>query len=63
MPTYDYACPDCGHKLEVFHKMDETGPKKCPACGKRKLKKVPARPAYHGLLSPMHPRRNRGRGY
>ena len=23
MPTYEYKCPDCGHRKEIIHKMDE----------------------------------------
>ncbi|MHC5053086.1 MAG: FmdB family zinc ribbon protein [Planctomycetota bacterium] len=40
MPTYEYECQACEEVHEVFHGMNEPGPKKCPTCGKRKLKKL-----------------------
>ena len=33
MPIYDYVCSDCGHRFEVFHGLNETGPHRCPECG------------------------------
>lgn len=64
MPAYDYECAACGHQLEVIHGMSESGPKKCPACGKRRLRKVLTKPpAYHPHYSLMHPQARRGRGH
>jgi putative FmdB family regulatory protein len=40
MPTYDYRCEACEHTLEVFQKITESPKKKCPACGKSKLKRL-----------------------
>jgi len=60
MPNYEYVC-ECG-SFEVFHKMDEKGPSKCPKCEK-KVKRVIARPAFHTHYSPCHPRATRGRGH
>ncbi len=40
MPTYEYECQACGKVHEVFHGMNDPQPKKCPACGKRGLKKL-----------------------
>jgi putative FmdB family regulatory protein len=40
VPTYEYACPDCGHQFEVRHGFSDKGPRKCPSCGKMKLRKV-----------------------
>lgn len=40
MPTYDYKCPDCGHAFEVFQTMTAAPVKKCPECGKRKVKRL-----------------------
>ncbi len=37
MPTYEYICDACGHKLEEFQSMTAKALKKCPACGKNKL--------------------------
>lgn len=39
MPTYDYVCQACGHRLEVFQSMSESPKRKCPACGKSKLQR------------------------
>lgn len=41
MPTYDYVCTKCGHKLEVFHKMSDEPVKVCPKCGESTLQKRP----------------------
>lgn len=39
-------------------------PAKCPKCGKKKVRVAFKKaPAYHNHFSPMHPRKNRGRGY
>lgn len=40
MPTYEYKCENCGHKLEVFQSMLEDPLKKCPECSKNKLKRL-----------------------
>lgn len=39
MPTYDYECQACGETVEIFHPMSEEPRKKCPSCGKLKLKR------------------------
>ena len=39
MPTYDYLCESCGAKLEMFQSMTESPKRKCPECGKNKLKR------------------------
>jgi putative FmdB family regulatory protein len=39
MPTYDYECSECNHAFEEFHSMKENR-KKCPECGKPKLKRL-----------------------
>jgi putative FmdB family regulatory protein len=33
MPTYDYACRDCGRVVEVMHRVNDTGPTRCEHCG------------------------------
>jgi putative FmdB family regulatory protein len=33
MPTYDYACEACGHRIEVLHGVHAGGPAACPRCG------------------------------
>lgn len=40
MPTYDYQCPDCGHKFEEFQSINAKPIKVCPECGKRKVKRL-----------------------
>ncbi len=39
MPTYEYACRDCGRHLEVVQSFTEKPLTKCPSC-KGALKKV-----------------------
>src|SRR5438309_1148941 len=33
MPIYEYACENCGNKVDVFQKMDDPAPAKCEKCG------------------------------
>jgi putative FmdB family regulatory protein len=40
MPTYEYRCDACGHELEEFQSMSAKPLKKCPECGKNKLKRL-----------------------
>ncbi|MEX0866088.1 MAG: zinc ribbon domain-containing protein [Pirellulales bacterium] len=40
MPTYDYECDDCGHKFELFQGFSESVKRKCPDCGKLKLRRL-----------------------
>ncbi len=40
MPTYDYVCDACEHTFELFQQMTAPVKKKCPACGKLKLKRL-----------------------
>ncbi|MCC7146414.1 MAG: zinc ribbon domain-containing protein [Phycisphaeraceae bacterium] len=40
MPTYDYLCQACAHKFEEFQSMTAKPLRKCPACGKLKLKRL-----------------------
>ena len=39
MPTYGYECEACGHRFDEFQSMSEAPLKKCPACGKNKLRR------------------------
>ena len=39
MPTYDYVCLACKHRLEIFQSMSESPKKKCPKCSKQKLQR------------------------
>lgn len=47
MPTYDYLCPKCEHRFELFHGITDDTPKRCPKCNAR-AKRVPSAGA--GLL-------------
>ncbi len=40
MPTYDYRCDACGHELELFQSITASPKKKCPGCGRLKLRRV-----------------------
>jgi putative FmdB family regulatory protein len=40
MPTYDYECDACGHSFELFQSISEPVKKKCPECGKSKLRRL-----------------------
>jgi putative FmdB family regulatory protein len=40
MPTYDYLCGACEHKFEEFQSITAPSLKKCPVCGKLKLKRL-----------------------
>lgn len=40
MPTYDYRCDNCGHELETFQSITAKPLRKCPACGRLKLKRL-----------------------
>ncbi len=40
MPTYDYVCGACGHEFEEFQSITHKPLRKCPACGKLKLKRL-----------------------
>jgi putative FmdB family regulatory protein len=45
MPTYDYVCGACGHRLEVRHAIGVQGPTQCPNCHSHALRKAIAAPA------------------
>ncbi len=40
MPTYDYKCDSCHHTFEVLQSIKDEPLKKCPNCGRDKLKKL-----------------------
>lgn len=40
MPTYEYACPKCGHQFEQFQSMRDEPLKKCPKCKKTGVKRL-----------------------
>lgn len=40
MPTYEYACQKCDHTFEQFQSMRDDPLVRCPACGKKSLKRL-----------------------
>jgi len=46
MPFYEYECPHCGYDEEVLQKINDKPLTKCPACGKKGLKKLMSAPVF-----------------
>lgn len=40
MPTYDYECDACQHSFELFQGINDPVKRKCPECGKNKLRRL-----------------------
>jgi len=40
MPTYEYKCTACGYAFERFQSIKAAPIKKCPECGKSKVKRL-----------------------
>jgi putative FmdB family regulatory protein len=40
MPTYEYKCSACGHAFEQFQSITAEPIKRCPQCGKAKVKRL-----------------------
>lgn len=40
MPTYDYVCEACDHEFELFQQISDSVKKKCPQCGRLKLRRL-----------------------
>ncbi|MBF0494111.1 MAG: zinc ribbon domain-containing protein [Candidatus Omnitrophica bacterium] len=40
MPTYEYKCDACGNEFEQMQGMKDEPIKKCPKCGKLKVKRL-----------------------
>ncbi len=40
MPTYDYQCDACDHKFEFYQGINADKLRKCPECGKLKLRRL-----------------------
>lgn len=47
MPIYEYQCQACGERHDALQKFSEGALRKCPACGKLKLKKLVSAAAFH----------------
>jgi putative FmdB family regulatory protein len=40
MPTYEYKCDACGHAFERFQSITADAIKRCPECGKAKVRRL-----------------------
>ena len=40
MPTYDYECRECEHLFEEFQSITAKPLRRCPECGKNKLRRL-----------------------
>jgi putative FmdB family regulatory protein len=46
MPIYEYQCESCGHHLDALQKVGDRPLRKCPDCGKPKLKRLLSAPMF-----------------
>jgi putative FmdB family regulatory protein len=46
MPIYEYQCDACGHYLEALQQIADSPLKKCPDCGKPKLRRLLSAPMF-----------------
>ena len=47
MPIYEYECGACGDLHEFIQKFSDGPKRKCPSCGKLRLKKLISAAAFH----------------
>ncbi len=40
MPIYEYQCSACDHRLEAIQRFSDAPLKKCPECGRARLRKL-----------------------
>jgi putative FmdB family regulatory protein len=40
MPTYEYLCDACEHQFEEFHSITAEPIRKCPECGRKKVRRL-----------------------
>ena len=40
MPTYEYVCDACDHQFEQFQSITADALRKCPECGRLKLRRL-----------------------
>jgi putative FmdB family regulatory protein len=45
VPLYEYECQACKHRFERIQQFSDPIVKKCPKCGKKKVKKLLSSPA------------------
>jgi putative FmdB family regulatory protein len=46
MPVYEYQCTACSHEFEREQRISEDPVKKCPKCGKLKVKRLISRTSF-----------------
>ena len=47
MPIYEYECRGCGERHEFLQKFSDSPKRKCPSCGKLRLRKLISAAAFH----------------
>ena len=47
MPIYEYECRGCGERHEFIQKFSDGPKRKCPSCGKSRLRKLLSAAAFH----------------
>lgn len=47
MPIYEYECNACGERHEFIQKFSDGPKRKCPSCGKSRLRKLMSAAAFH----------------
>ncbi len=40
MPTYSYVCDACGHQFEQFQAMTDKPVRRCPSCGRKRVRRL-----------------------
>lgn len=40
MPTYEYECSRCGHRMDAFQSITARPLRKCPECGRMGLRRL-----------------------
>lgn len=46
MPFYEYQCSACNAHVEVLQKISDSPLRKCPTCGRQKLKRILSAPVF-----------------
>ena len=46
MPIYEYECGNCGHSLDALQKISDSPLRKCPECGRMKLRRLVSAPKF-----------------
>ena len=46
MPIYEYLCGACGRQTDALQKMSDAPLRKCPECGKSKLRRLVSAPQF-----------------